>query len=361
MAKCIYLFILFLIHNLTGLSQNYCLRFFGNGSNDIDRVKISIDNPEKPVDVGENFTIEFQIKADLANNPNGAQATEGANDDWTLGHVIIDRDIFGNGDYGDYGISLVNGKIAFGVNNGNQSYTIISNSNVADNQWHFVAVTRQQNNGELKIYIDGILDKSIITNVTGDISYRNQRNTSWINDPYLVIGAEKHDYDAQNYPSFNGFLDELRISNIVRYTTAAYLPILRFQDDSNTVGLYHFDEGNGTIVHDSALIAGNQSHGIINFGGNPYGPLWVINDISTSISIPSSTFNHFLLYPNPTTHYINFLFEDKEFHTVVIYDAIGKKIDIQQLHIFGTIDVSHLPPGIYWIEIHRYYQKLIKL
>ncbi|MCS6839144.1 MAG: LamG domain-containing protein, partial [Roseiflexus sp.] len=42
-------------------SGNYALQFFGNGVNDIDRVKVRID-PHAPADVGGDFTIEFWIK-----------------------------------------------------------------------------------------------------------------------------------------------------------------------------------------------------------------------------------------------------------------------------------------------------------
>jgi len=49
------------------------------------------------------------MRAQAAQNPLGTSATSGPNDDWTLGHVIVDRDISGSGDYGDYGISLAGG------------------------------------------------------------------------------------------------------------------------------------------------------------------------------------------------------------------------------------------------------------
>jgi hypothetical protein len=249
-------------------SQNYALRFFGNGEGDIDRVKIPIDNPPKNANVGNDFTIEFQMKATITDNPLGSNASEGENDDWTLGHIIIDRDIFGPGDYGDYGLSLANGKIAFGVNNGTDSYTAISETFVADGNWHHIAVTRNSESGVIQIFIDGILDKSVSTNVTGNISYRNGRDVNWPNEPYIVLCAEKHDYDNSNYPSYNGILDELRISNIIRYSSN-YTPLLILPDDDFTMALYHFDEGSGNLLNDQAVISGNGSHGIIKYGGNP--------------------------------------------------------------------------------------------
>lgn len=257
-------------------AQNYCLRFYGNGSGDIDRVKIPIDNPANPLDIGGDFTIEFQIKAQLADNPQGAGVSSGSSDDWVLGHVIIDRDIFGPGDYGDYGISLCGGHIAFGVNNGSQSYTLVSNASVADGSWHYIAVTRNALNGELRIFIDGNLDVSEISPVMGDISYRDNRPTSWPNDPFIVLGAEKHDYDNTAYPSFNGFLDELRISAGVLYS-GSYTPQPVLSDGPGTVGLFHFDEGSGSTAFNTAA-GGAGVHGTLLVGGNPAGPEWVLRE-----------------------------------------------------------------------------------
>lgn len=267
-------------------SQNYCLRFYGNGTSDIDRVKIPIDNPPNPLDVGGSFTIEFQIKALLTDNPQGSSVYSGTSDDWVLGHVIIDRDIFGSGDYGDFGVSLCGGRVAFGVNNGSQSYTVVSNASVADGSWHFVAVTRNALNGELKIFIDGNLDVSEISPVMGDISYRDNRPTSWPNDPFIVIGAEKHDYDNSTYPSFNGYLDELRISTGVLYS-GNYTPSPVLTDSPGTVGLFHFDEGSGLIAHNSAA-GGTGIQGFLQVGGSPAGPEWVLRENVGLFSLESS-------------------------------------------------------------------------
>lgn len=51
------------------VAQDYCMRFFGHGTGDIDRVKIPIDAPPRPVDVSFDFTLEFQFKAVLSENP----------------------------------------------------------------------------------------------------------------------------------------------------------------------------------------------------------------------------------------------------------------------------------------------------
>jgi len=274
MREFIYLLFLFFIINFYSFSQDYCLRFYGNGVNDIDRVKIPIDNSQKLINIGGSFTIEFELKYLLSENQLGSSATQGSNDDWTLGHIILDRDIFGAGDYGDYGISIAAGRLCFGVNNGSQSYTLITNQVVPENTWNSIAVTRNQTNGEMRIFINGILLASYSNGPTGDISYRLGRNTSYPNDPFLVIGAEKHDYNNTQYPSFSGFIDNIRISNTIRYVNN-YQPI-SYSADSSTVAFYDFNEGVGDTVYDGAFIGVVKSNGIRKFGGNPAGPVYVL-------------------------------------------------------------------------------------
>lgn len=255
-------------------STSYSLRFRGHGTDDIDRVKIKIDAPAVPADVGSHFTIEFWLKAALADNTSGTCVPGG--DHWINGNIIVDRDVYGNGDYGDYGISLTNGRIAFGVSRGASKQTICGKTNVANGKWHHIAVTRNAASGVIKIFVDGKLDKWG-TGPTGNVSYRNGRDTLYPNsDPYIVLGAEKHDAGPA-YPSYNGYFDELRISKSVRYGGNFARPTAPFSADAKTVALYHFDEGPVGACRGTALdssIAGT-SDGQCKFGGTvPRGPIY---------------------------------------------------------------------------------------
>ncbi len=253
----------------------FALRFYGNGNGDIDRVKIPID-PQVPVDIGGDFTLEWWMKARIEDNQSSACAS-GANEDWINGNIVFDRDVFGAGDYGDYGVSLAGGRIAFGVNNGSESYTICGTAAIADGRWHHVAVTRAAT-GEMSIFIDGQIDSQGV-GPTGDISYRDGRSSSYPNsDPYLVIGAEKHDAGPE-YPSFNGWIDEMRLSSSIRYTTDFSPPESPFTTDSDTVGLYHFDEGFGNALNDSSGAPGGPSTGQRSYGGVINGPEWMLSDL----------------------------------------------------------------------------------
>jgi hypothetical protein len=95
-------------------------------------------------------------------------------------------------------------------------------------------------------------------------------------DPFLVLGAEKHDAGAA-YPSFSGYLDELRISRVVRYEASFAPPDSPFVTDADTLALYHFDEGEGLSALDTSAAPGGPSHGELRVGGSPEGPIWSTN------------------------------------------------------------------------------------
>jgi hypothetical protein len=245
----------------------YALRFHGTGTGDIDRVKIPLSSA---VNVGADFTIEFFMRVEPGENSSGACVT--GESGWINGNIILDRDVFGAGDYGDYGLSFFaeDGVVAFGVSRGNSGDTLCGATGIADGEWHHIAVTRDGTTGVLTLFVNGILDSSA-SGPAGDVSYRNGRSTQWPNDRFLVIGAEKHDYDRSAYPSFSGWIDELRISSVVRYKADFVPPTEPFTTDDDTVGLYHFDEGDGDQIADAS---GTGSHGTRRAGGVSLAPEW---------------------------------------------------------------------------------------
>ncbi|MCG8352402.1 MAG: LamG domain-containing protein [Chloroflexales bacterium] len=293
-------FLLGLVWRLTALTfsgpdslaqnANYSLRFYGNGitAPGADRVKIPLDAPPRPIDVGVgDFTIEFWMRALPGDNQSGSCRPEG--DRWINGNTIIDRDTFGNGDYGDYGISLYGGRIALGVSQGADANTICGAADVADGAWHHIAATRISDNGQLGLFVDGQLDAQG-QGPSGDISYRDGRGSEYpASDPFLVIGAEKHDFGIA-FPSFSGWIDELRISNSRRYMSDFAPPTNPFTPDAATLALYHFDEGNGIIVTDAAEAPGGPSNGFLQIGGDPAGPVWSVDTPwNDSTPIPART------------------------------------------------------------------------
>ncbi len=247
---------------------NHSLRFYGTGAGGIDRVVVPL-GADTRVNVGAgDFTIEFWIKGALASNPASGCST--ANDAWINGHVVVDRDIYGFGDHGDYGISLLGGKVAFGVSKGGAGATVCASTSVLDGAWHHVAVTRRASDGRMQVWVDGALDGSNASSpATGDVSYRVGRSAAYPADPTVVFGAEKHDAGSE-YPSFNGWLDEVRFSTNIRYTATFAPPTARFSVDASTAALYHFDEGIGTPVADAV----GSSPAACVVGGPLSGPAW---------------------------------------------------------------------------------------
>jgi hypothetical protein len=267
--------------------QGYSLRFYGTGARDVDRVKIPLDAPHRSVDVGAtDFTVEFWMRALPGANASGPCVA--GQDTWINGNIMFDRDIFGTGDYGDYGISLYGGRIAFGVATSTASRTICGATNVADGQWHHIAVTRRSSDGQLSIFVDGVLDGQAPGPV-GNISYRDGRAAQWPNEPYLVIGAEKHDYDRVAYPSFNGWIDEVRISNTLRYTVSFARPTQPFTPDALTAALYHFDEGAGLIVNDTSGAVDGPANGTLFVDPLSGGPAWSAETPPWTGNPPTST------------------------------------------------------------------------
>lgn len=65
---------------------------------------------------------------------------------------------------------------------------------------------------------------------------------------------------TKTLPCIDGFIDEVRISDVARYR-GDFRPQPRFETDEHTLALYHFSEGAGETLHDSS---GNDRHGQIS-------------------------------------------------------------------------------------------------
>jgi hypothetical protein len=110
--------------------------------------------------------------------------------------------------------------------------------------WHHVAVTR--NGTTRRFYVDGTL----VNTAAGSPSPPASNGLL----AFGVAGQDQTEY-------FGGLMDEVRLSDIARYTGASFTPpTTPFTSDGNTVGLWHLNEGSGQVVGDSSA---NGRNGVL--------------------------------------------------------------------------------------------------
>jgi len=128
---------------------------------------------------------------------------------------------------------------------------ITGGTTLTTGQWYHVALSRVSLTNTINIWLNGQLEAT--SNLaTGSV------NTT---DPLSVGGIAGTTLD-----SLNGYIDEVRVSNISRYTANFAVPTSAFGSDAATVLLLHVDGGAGTSTFlDDAL--GVQT--IYSTGSNP--------------------------------------------------------------------------------------------
>ena len=272
------------------------LEFYGQGNAaKVDKVKVLIGEPSNAGNVGQgDFTIECWIR------PNTTQSTEdtvtaGANLSWINGSIFIDRDLLGSvGAGGDWGASLDgSGRVAFGLENASASQrTIVGTTDLRDNAWHHVAITRQRSSGDMAVYVDGAREAFQAAGPSGDVHYDDSLTPgSNTENPYLCFGGEKHDIAWAG--QYAGGMDEIRVSDVLRYTGTTYtVPTVPFVADADTMLLYHCDRaGSTTLIDDS----GNGLNATLYVGGLYGGPTYALSGVDLR-NAPTVTQAH-LAYP----------------------------------------------------------------
>ena len=121
----------------------------------------------------------------------------------------------------------------------NTGVTVSSLSTVNDGVWHHFAVERTGTT-TVKLFVDGVSQGT-----STDASLNNT----------ITSGAPTY-IGAANGPAsfFTGQIDEIRASNLARYSATFTPQKTEFITDANTVGLWHFDEPYGQYFAD---VSGN--------------------------------------------------------------------------------------------------------
>jgi Concanavalin A-like lectin/glucanases superfamily/Glycosyl hydrolases family 2, sugar binding domain/Glycosyl hydrolases family 2/Glycosyl hydrolases family 2, TIM barrel domain len=185
---------------------NGCLSF--NGVNDEVQISNSLNN---------DFSMSFWIRT---------TQTAGTGQ-WYQGAGLVDGDVPGNAN--DFGVSLLESKLAFGV--GNPDTTIVSTNSINDGTWHQCVVTRRQATGIMDLYVDGHLEGSGAANTNSLDASAN-----------LLFGAIE---SGGGY--FNGNLDEVKLFD--RALGANEVAALYYDTASPSVAPTHLTAtaGNGQV------------------------------------------------------------------------------------------------------------------
>lgn len=167
-------------------SPSYVSGFIGNA--------IQLNSASKyvtiPRPISNDWTISFFMKT--------ASSPVLCTNQWYNGPSLLNGEQ--PGAVNDFGISYLNNKIAFGV--GNPDTTFFSVSSVNTNNWVHACVTRKASDGQMKIYINGVLE----TTGTGPTGTKSA-------PPTLKIGGDAD--ELCGYSSYNGLIDNLKIFDSV--------------------------------------------------------------------------------------------------------------------------------------------------
>jgi hypothetical protein len=214
----------------------YALQFSG----------ISYVRVNRPVQ--DDFTLEAWIKS---NTPSltGTHHWEGS--------ALLWADASGNHD--DYGGSVLNNKLAFGVGNpGGLEPTIVSSSLVINGKWNHVAMTRTKSTGEIQVFVNGVKEASLV--VATETKSLNAQVS-------MLFGGNV--FDMRYYV---GLIDEVRAWSVVRSEAdiAGTMNKKLMGSEPGLVGYWRFDEGSGTSTAD---VTATKNNGDL-FGS----PNWVVSD-----------------------------------------------------------------------------------
>ena len=207
--------------------ENYAVEFDGNG----DCILIPYEE-QYNFNNGTSFTIEMWIKSD---------------------EEILHRDFiwqFGNEAGNIYQIYLRRNNdtdIEFNISS---NETQIAPNSFYQGNWIHIAGVFDAETYIMHLFVDGQLKGSKENIVLQD--YGQSR---------VLIGCDQDNGELDD-PSdfFSGLIDEVRISNVVRYNTT-FTPQDFFANDENTIGLWHFNQN----LYDSSIYQNNNGTMV----GNP--------------------------------------------------------------------------------------------
>jgi hypothetical protein len=118
--------------------------------------------------------------------------------DWFCGFGIVDAEV--GGFFDDFGMSMFEGRLAFGVSSADQTTTtILSTSSINSGGWTHVAATRTRSTGEIAVYVNGVRENSGVA------------QTGALTSPAFIAIGQDSTTDPRGF--FEGLIDEVEIDN----------------------------------------------------------------------------------------------------------------------------------------------------
>jgi len=216
-------------------TENYGLQF--NGESSFVEIK-SLTGEKYLQEKIDQFTIEYWMSPDLPNSSNPVS--------YCVASFPFTVSLNGNN---------INTAITAGDSKNTIAYGSGSHSPLSEGRSYHIALVLSD--GMQVIYINGKKQADLLYKTHNGTTTSTTEKISLSTDKYRSkqptgIGAGNDLSAKLNYKHFfKGILDEVRISNTARYTKD-FTPDKRFNNDKNTLALYHFDEGGGDVLKDSS-------------------------------------------------------------------------------------------------------------
>ncbi len=129
------------------------------------------------------------------------------------------------------------------------SFAVVASfSSVTLNQWYHIAGVFDNFADKIKLYVNG--QQKVSSTVSSNLT-----NSS---ETFIVGGPPPSSGDKY----FNGRIDEIRVSDVARYSSDFSSPSGPFVPDANTRALWHFDESVGSTVFADSSGNGNTLTGL---------------------------------------------------------------------------------------------------